>query len=61
MTNKEEALLDKNLIIRVSKESKDRLARTAKQYGMFPTQLARHLIERQLPQIDKNRFFENSA
>ena len=53
--------LDEHLVIRISKSTKDYLTRTAQQYGMFPTQLGRHLIERELPHIQKNRFFENSA
>ena len=53
--------LDEHLVIRISRQTKDYLTRTAQQYGMFPTTLGRHLIERELPHIQKNRFFENSA
>ena len=56
--NKQTKNLDEQLIIRVSKQTKDYLTRTAEQYGMFPTTLGRHLIERQLPTIQKNRFYE---
>ncbi len=57
-SNRVKPPLDDHLIIRVSKQTKDYLTRTAEQYGMFPTTLGRHLIERQLPTIQKNRFYE---
>lgn len=61
MSNKKRTLpLEEHLVIRVSKKTKDYLASTASQYGMFPTQLGRHLIEKELPHIQKNRFFEYS-
>ena len=60
LNQKQTPLLDEHLVIRVSKQTKDYLTRTAQQYGMFPTQLGRHLIEKELPHIQKNRFFEYS-
>jgi hypothetical protein len=58
--HKQTPLLEEHLVIRVSKQTKDYLTNTAQQYGMFPTQLGRHLIEKELPHIQKNRFFEYS-
>ncbi len=60
-TQRQTPALDQHLVIRISQSSKDYLTRTAKQYGIFPTTLARILVERELPHIQKNRFFEHSA
>jgi hypothetical protein len=60
-TTRKTPLLKEYIVIRVSQQTKDLLAYTAKQYGMFPTQLGRHLIEKELPHIQKNRFFEYFA
>jgi hypothetical protein len=51
-------LLDEHLIIRVPKPLKELLAKTAQSYGLKTTQLGRHLIATNLPQIQKNRFYE---
>jgi hypothetical protein len=51
--------LTEHLIIRVTKEQKELLRRTAKSYGLKPTQLGRHLIASNLPHIQKNRFYES--
>ena len=50
--------LDEHLIIRVPKHLKELLAKTAQSYGLKTTQLGRHLIATNLPQIQKNRFYE---
>jgi hypothetical protein len=50
--------LDEHLIIRVQKHLKELLAKTAQSYGLKTTQLGRHLIATNLPQIQKNRFYE---
>ena len=60
-TSRQTPPLDEHLVIRVSKQTKEHLTRTANQYGIFPTTLARILVERELPQIQKNRFFEYSV
>jgi len=44
-------------VVLVGGPGTDYLTTTAKQYGIFPTTLARILVERELPQIQKNRFF----
>ena len=56
--NKQTKNFDEQLIIRVSSQTKDYLAATARSYGLKTTQLGRHLIERQLPTIQKNKFYE---
>ena len=59
-TQRQTPLLEEHLVIRVSKQTKDFLTHTAQQYGIFPTTLARILVERELPQIQKNRFFDSA-
>jgi hypothetical protein len=52
--------LTEHLIIRVTKEQKELLRRTAKSYGHKTTALARHLVFNNLPNIQRNRFYDYS-